>query len=139
LGGRLLSLQQARLVLQESLFLREKAGIGLWLINISPKDPAIGFCGFGLADNLDDVLLVYGLRAERQDQGFALEAARAVLAYAFEKPAFSRVYAQTETGNCKSRALLLRLGMRPESEISFGERRLLRYVLLKMTFQALRS
>jgi RimJ/RimL family protein N-acetyltransferase len=97
------------------------------------------FCGFGFADNMEDVPLIYGLRAEQQRTGFALEAARAALTSAFDMPEFSRIYAQTDVENQRSRALLLRLGMRLEKEIRFGERCLVRYVLSKGDFRSVRS
>jgi hypothetical protein len=55
---------------------------------------------------MEDVLPVYGLRAEQQRKGFALEAARAALARAFDMPAFSRVYAQTDLENQRSHQFL---------------------------------
>lgn len=134
--GQLISLDQAAQILQESLLLRKKIGVGLWLIRLWPDCHVIGFCGFGPDDNMEDTLLVYGLRPEEQRKGFALEATRAVLAYAFANEAFSRIYAHADTENQRSRTLLLRLGMRFEKEICAGERSVMRYVLLREDFQA---
>ena len=41
--GRLISVQQAGQVLQESLLLKKKVGVGLWLIRLWPDGRAIGY------------------------------------------------------------------------------------------------
>jgi hypothetical protein len=120
------------------LLLKKKVGVGLWVDQVLARWSRHRFCGFGFADNMEDVPLIYGLRAGSTTNGRHRKQ-RGRPTSAFDMPEFSRIYAQTNVENQRSRALLLRLGMRLEKEIRFGERCLVRYVLSKGDFRSVRS
>jgi RimJ/RimL family protein N-acetyltransferase len=59
--------------------------------------------------------LGWALHRDHQGKGYATEAARAILAYAFESLGLHRVKAELDPRNGASIALCLRLGMREEA------------------------
>ena len=74
----------------------------------------IGCGGFkGCPSEDGSVEMGYGLLPEFHRQGFASEAAFAMVAFAFGHPTVSRVFADTGVDNTPSRHLLEKLGFRP--------------------------
>jgi RimJ/RimL family protein N-acetyltransferase len=61
--------------------------------------------------------LGFTFAAAHQGQGYATEALRAVMQYAFEKLAMHRVSSRTDARNLRAQRLLERLGFRPEGEL----------------------
>jgi [ribosomal protein S5]-alanine N-acetyltransferase len=85
------------------------AGYGLW--HVARRDGgALGFCGLRVADT-GRVELLYALGPAAWGQGHATEAARAVLAYAFEALGLEAVTASTNPANAASWRVLEKLGM----------------------------
>lgn len=78
----------------------------------------VGLSGLVKRDALEDVDIGYAFLPRYRGQGFAFEAARAVVAHA-RSLGIARLAAITTPGNAASIALLLRLGMRYQ-----GRRRL---------------
>jgi RimJ/RimL family protein N-acetyltransferase len=64
--------------------------------------------------NIPEVGLFWALRRDHQKQGYAAEAARAVIDYAFEVLRVARVVATTTHDNAPSIAVMRRLGMAVE-------------------------
>lgn len=101
-------------------------GYGLWALRPAARasgiDPAGGDVLLGLAglrrhdgpdDRGVDVEILYSLEPNRWGQGFAAEAARAVLDYAFGVLGLHRVTAEIDRGSAVSAEVAERLGMRP--------------------------
>ncbi len=61
--------------------------------------------------------LGFTFAAAHQGQGYATEAVRAVVQYAFEKLAMHRVFSRTDARNLRAQRLLERLGFRREGEL----------------------
>jgi aminoglycoside 6'-N-acetyltransferase len=61
--------------------------------------------------------LGFTFAAAHQNQGYATEAVRAVVEYAFLKLAMHRVYSRTDARNLRAQRLLERLGFRREGEL----------------------
>ncbi|WP_051712367.1 GNAT family N-acetyltransferase [Spirillospora albida] len=97
-------------------------GYGLWALRPAGPDPApagplIGVAGLrghdGPLDRRVDVEIVYSLEPDRWGRGYAEEACRAVLDYAFEVVGLTRVTAEIDCDNASSADVAERLGMRP--------------------------
>lgn len=90
----------------------EARGFGLWGLYAAASPDLIGFCGLRLADVVPEPELLFGLSEAHWGQGLATEAARAVLAYAFDGLRLAAVGAATDAGHVRSAHVLGRLGMR---------------------------
>lgn len=69
---------------------------------------------FGHPEPPDTFSIAWQMNSDFAGQGFALEAARAVIDYLFERHGIRRIYAYVETDNLASQRLCVRLGMRQE-------------------------
>lgn len=88
-----------------------KLGYGLNRVSLRATDTPIGICGLVKRDWLDDVDLGYAFLPRFRGQGYATEAAGAVLAHARSVLGFERVAAIVSPGNDDSIRVLERLGM----------------------------
>jgi ribosomal-protein-alanine N-acetyltransferase len=93
-----------------------KHGFGLWAIAVPGVAPFIGFAGLSVptfsAHFTPCVEVGWRLAFEHWGHGYATEAARLALGYAFGALALSQVVSFTSVGNDRSRAVMERLGMR---------------------------
>lgn len=87
-------------------------GFGMYRIDEKSSGRSIGVCGLIKRDTLDDVDLGYALLAGARGQGYASEAAAAVLAHSRAKLSLPRIVAITDPENHASIALLEKLGFR---------------------------
>ncbi|MGB8855632.1 MAG: GNAT family N-acetyltransferase [Burkholderiales bacterium] len=92
-------------------------GFSLYAVVLKESNTPIGMCGLIKRDTLDDVDIGYGLLPAYEGKGYALEAARAVMAYAKNELRLKRVVAITTTDNKKSISLLEKIGMRYEKMV----------------------
>jgi len=95
-----------------------RVGFGLNRVALKECDTAIGLCGLLQRDGLPSSDLGYALLPEYRNQGFALEAARAVLAHGVEQLAQTRVCAIVSADNRTSIQLLHKLGFHFDQQIS---------------------
>ena len=88
-------------------------GFGLWCVDVEGE--AVGFCGLMVPWFRDGVEIGWRLRSQWWGNGFASEAARCVLAYAFaEKPdglGFDEVISFTAVTNTRSQRVMEAIGM----------------------------
>ncbi len=92
-------------------------------ITLRDNDELIGNCGIRLTTpGALQAELGYGLSAEHWRQGYATEAARRMLALAFNELHVHRVGARVVVSNTRSIALLERLGFAPEGRLREYER-----------------
>lgn len=92
-------------------------GHGLYLVSITATGDSIGICGLLKRDTLDDVDIGFAFLPQFRRRGYAIESARAMLAYARTGLGLSRVVAIVQPGNERSIQLLERLGMRIERTV----------------------
>ena len=85
-------------------------GHGMGLVTFRDTGAPIGFCGLIARDYLDAPDLGYAFVPEAWRQGFAFEAASAVLAWGRDVRGLSRVLAIVSPGNAPSIGLLGKLG-----------------------------
>jgi [ribosomal protein S5]-alanine N-acetyltransferase len=116
---RAFSREKAVEMLNENLSLFMQERFGLWLIelkavinqNAETKREVIGFTGLWYFFGEPQPQLVYALLPELIGQGFATEAAQAVIGYCFENLGFSYLIASCDYLNLDSQKLAFRLGM----------------------------
>jgi RimJ/RimL family protein N-acetyltransferase len=96
------------------------AGWGLWALRPTHQTPLIGVCGLTPFDPTPGIELLYSLAPTHWSRGLAIEAATAVLAYAFDTLALPELVATTDDANHPSLRLLTRLDATPTTRIQVG-------------------
>jgi RimJ/RimL family protein N-acetyltransferase len=94
-----------------------RLGFGLLLVELKPGLQPIGMCGLLKRDWLDDVDLGFAFLPGFRRQGYALEAASAVLGWARDSRGIRRCLAIATPDNAASLALLARLGFHHERRV----------------------
>jgi len=94
-----------------------RLGFGFYLVELKEGDRPIGLCGLAKRDFLDDVDIGYAFLPEYGGQGYALEAARGVIAHA-RALGLKRLVATVRPDNAASIRLLDKLGLRFERSIT---------------------
>jgi RimJ/RimL family protein N-acetyltransferase len=95
----------------------QRLGHGLYLVELSNGTP-IGTCGLIKRDTLEHVDIGYAFMPDYRGQGYALEAASAVMAYARETLGLDRIVAIVSKHNHASTSLLMKLGFELERPIT---------------------
>lgn len=99
------------------LAMYERHGVGLCAVESNADGATIGMCGLIRRDGLDDVDLGYAFLPEARGQGFATEAASAVLDEGFNAHGIRRIVAITDPDNAASARVLESIGMRYERNV----------------------
>jgi RimJ/RimL family protein N-acetyltransferase len=89
----------------------EGNGFGLYLVERKPDGVPLGICGLLKREALGDVDVGFALLPAYRAQGYAAEAARAVLDYGRDALGLRRIVAVVTPGNEASIRLLERLGL----------------------------
>ena len=87
-------------------------GFGLYLVQLKTTHTSLGMCGLLKRESLTDVDIGFAFLPEFWNQGFAFEAAQAVMLYARDVLKLPRIVAITNKDNDASGKLLEKLGMR---------------------------
>src|SRR5450755_4762461 len=95
-------------------------GFGLWAVELKETGEAAGLCGLIKRDALEDVDIGFAFLPRFWRQGYALESARAVIAYGREILELDRIVAITSPDNDASIRLLEKIGLRFEQTIDFA-------------------
>ncbi len=95
----------------------ERAGFGLYRVELKDTATPIGVCGLLKRDYLPDVDVGFALREDFRGRGYAFESASAVMRHAREALGIERIVAITSPDNHASIRLLSRLGLRFERMI----------------------
>jgi ribosomal-protein-alanine N-acetyltransferase len=135
IGDRQIDSEQAALAnMRERLYHSyDKHGFGMYLLERKSDGAAIGMAGLVKRDFLEDVDLGYALLPIGRRQGFATEAAQALLPHARDEIGLSRLAAITAMDNAASQGVLERLGFSPAGTISFpDEDEICAYFLLEL-------
>jgi RimJ/RimL family protein N-acetyltransferase len=93
--------------------MQETRGHSLYVVELKEDGSLIGMCGLIKRDTLDEIDLGYAYLPGWRGQGYAYEAARAVLDYA-PTLGIRRLVAIVSPANAASNGLLRKLGMRFE-------------------------
>ena len=101
-------------ILKGPVEMYSRLGFGLYLVGLKKEGSSIGICGLIKRDSLKDVDLGFAFLPAYWGNGFAYEAASAVMAYAEKVLGLKRVLAITSLDNDRSIKLLEKLGLRLE-------------------------
>lgn len=104
---RIIPVDEARSFIQASLDSFEQYHYGLWLVH--RQGQTIGFAGF--LDAEEALSLIYGIHPDFWGQGYATEAAKAVLDYGLKTLNLPQVNADVDEPNTASVQVLQKLGM----------------------------
>jgi ribosomal-protein-alanine N-acetyltransferase len=107
---------------------QERDGFSLWPVIHKEAKQLIGDCGLQYIPGTRDVEIGWHFRRDAWGHGYATEAARAVLRYAFEELKLRRLHALIHPFNARSIAVANRVGMRFDRIVRAYKRDLLRYV-----------
>jgi len=109
--GRILSVDEARSLVEGSEEHFEKQGFGIWLVFEDGRPELAGFTGL-VVPGTGDPELIYGIRPDLWGSGLATEAAQAVLDYCLGVLQLPRIIADVDEPNLASVRVLEKLGMR---------------------------
>ena len=98
-----------------AMYARE--GFGLFLVERRHDGIPMGMCGLIRRPSLADVDIGFAFLPDHRGQGYAHEAAAAVLAYGHATLAIERIVAITSPENARSAALLEKMGMALEKTV----------------------
>ena len=102
----------ARYILNGPVASYEKHGFGLYLVELSASRAPIGICGLLKRDFLDDADIGFALLQRFWSQGYAYEAASAVMEHGRNVLGLKRILAVTAPDNPSSIRLLGKIGLR---------------------------
>jgi ribosomal-protein-alanine N-acetyltransferase len=88
----------------------EALGFGMYLVEIKATSAPIGFCGLVKREALAAPDIGFALMPQFRGNGYAHEAARAVMRHSEEQLGLARLFAIVAPGNQRSSTLLQRLG-----------------------------
>lgn len=94
----------------------ERLGHGLYLVELK-QGSAVGLCGLIKRDGLNDVDIGFALLSRFNGQGYAIEAAQAVMSYGRKVLKLGRIVAITKPANERSIRLLAKLGLQFEKNV----------------------
>lgn len=110
-SGVLKSEDAARRPLLKGVAYQQEHGFCHWAVVEKQRGRVIGACGFNLFEGGPRLELVYHFARASWGRGFASEAARACLRYAFEKLGAPEVVASVDPQNLASKRVLEKAGM----------------------------
>jgi [ribosomal protein S5]-alanine N-acetyltransferase len=99
----------------------EQNGFGLWLVELKGSHLPVGMCGLLKRETLVDVDIGFAFLPAYRSQGYAFEAASAVLDYGRTQFGLKRIVAITNPENAGSIRVLEKIGMRFERMITVSE------------------
>lgn len=94
-------------------------GYGMWAVELKETGEFIGRVGLHNPEGWPDLELGWMLRPEHRHQGYATEAARCVLEYAFTRLGAERAISLIRTENTESERVARRIGGRQSTTIDF--------------------
>ena len=98
----------------------EKYGFGMYLILLKTGDVPIGICGLVKRDGLEAADIGYAFLPQYWSQGYAVEAAAAVLAYARQVLGLKRILGITVPDNIGSVRVLEKIGLKFEKLVKLS-------------------
>lgn len=109
--GEVISREKAEEVVRAGIDSFDRHGFGFWGVREKGRDELIGFCGLRYVG--EDVEILYGITPSLWGRGYATEAARTLLVWAFRETGLTRIFAGADPPNRASARVLEKLGMRP--------------------------
>lgn len=126
LGGAVRSMEEVTDSFRADVAAFASGGHRRWTVWLRDENRRIGRCGlFHVRTDAAPVALQgqneigWTLAEEFWGHGYATEAARAVVAYAFEDLQFPEIFSQTSESNARSTRMMMRLGFTPRPELEY--------------------
>lgn len=110
-AGGVLTRQQTEKLLKKFIALGHDTGWGPIAIKVRETGHIIGLCGFYGTDAPNEAEIFYGLARDAWGQGYATEAAKALLMAGIEQGRLSRIIAPVHPENVRSIRVLEKIGM----------------------------
>lgn len=114
-------------------------GFGVWAVEDKATGAFLGQAGLARLVRAGDVEVLYALKRSAWGRGYAREAARGVLGFAFERLEFPRVVAFVMPDNTASSRVLLAVGMRSIGETTYNDFPVLGYAITAAEWAARRG
>lgn len=103
----------------------ERHGYGLWAVEVQGGAPFIGFTGLQVTPFREEWIEIgWRLARAHWGRGYATEAARAALAFAFDALGLAEVVSMTVPANARSRSVMEKLGLRRDPADDFDHPRI---------------
>jgi ribosomal-protein-alanine N-acetyltransferase len=115
-------------IVQRMIDNAQRDGFGLLALVEKESGRVVGECGLAHIPDTRDIEIAWFLARSAWRNGYATEAARAILTYAFAQLHIPRVYALIDRENARSIAVANRLGMRYDRIVRAYRRDLMRYL-----------
>jgi RimJ/RimL family protein N-acetyltransferase len=116
------TLEDARgYILNGPVAMYQRVGFGLYLVELKQGATPIGICGLIERVGLEDIDIGFAFLPAFCGQGYAYEAASAMMTYAQETIGLNRVVAITMPDNQRSITLLTKLGLSFVDMLRLGE------------------
>lgn len=112
-------------------------GFGILCVTKKENDEMLGYCGFQFFDETKNVEILFCIRLEDWNKGFATEAAKGCIKYGFENLNFDKIYAATDPQNLASQSVLKKLGMHYDEVSNHYEMKLAVFSITRETFRSL--
>lgn len=119
--GRPWTEEQARAFVRRQIAGEPANGFCLWGLLERATGHLIGHCGLQRVGNTSEIEIGWWLARDRWGQGLGTEAARRVVAFAFEELRLPRLVSIVQPANTASIAVMNRLGMRLERRARQGD------------------
>lgn len=110
-------------VIERKLMRYQRDGVAKWAVVLKSTGEVAGDCGLLIqqVDGIEEMEVGYVFARRFQGQGYATEAARASMQYAFEKLGHTRIISLIRAENIPSRRVAERNGLKVEKETLFHE------------------
>lgn len=108
---QIISQEQVASIVEENHASFAANGFGLWGVFTQDAITLIGFCGFWYFRTPPELELLFGITPNCWGQGFATEAANALIHYGLDVLGFDRIVASADATNHASIRVMQKLGM----------------------------
>ncbi|WP_411030136.1 GNAT family N-acetyltransferase [Spongiimicrobium sp. 3-5] len=95
-----------------------KNGYGLYKVSLKENSKPIGICGFVKRDYLDSADIGFAILPKYENQGYTLEASKAMLKYGKTELNLNPILGITTRKNIRSQGLLKKIGLKEIGKIS---------------------
>ncbi len=109
--GQILPISQTTEILETVLDTFNSKDYGLWLVYVKQTSELIGIAGLYSFFSEPQPQLLYALLPPYQKKGYATEASRSIIDYAFRKLGYTYLHASCDKPTTASVAVMKRLGM----------------------------
>ena len=111
-GDKVISEERVALEIVRSEESFRSSGFGQWAVRRRKKRRVIGSCGLRWVPHTEHLEIVYCIHSGLWNNGYGTQAARAVLAFAFDKLQLTLIHGRCARDNVASLRVLEKIGMR---------------------------